>query len=260
MPKRPNPFGDHSSLQLKTHVRAKEVDQGVDQQVRMQSVYERTQKLLFGGMNHGLEDKRPPLDGNDNLMLNHFPNHLKASEPTALRQMHLGKNCELVNVDEEEMEEEESDNVSPPSVPGIVAQGYRFNECGQFSLARPGFSFCRTPAELSPPQQLPLPSACETFTSNGASVNTSAPNVFQRMRMAQMKKPSEEARFGGACHNCRRPVQSRDVLKCQFCENFVCGTCSRQCRGCLQHFCQLCSVLNYEQSTERAFCLTCSGR
>ena len=39
MPKRNNPFGDHSPLQLKTHVRAKEVDNGISQQVRMQSVY-----------------------------------------------------------------------------------------------------------------------------------------------------------------------------------------------------------------------------
>lgn len=39
MPKRNNPFGDHSSLQLKTHVGEKEVDKGVAMQTRMQSVY-----------------------------------------------------------------------------------------------------------------------------------------------------------------------------------------------------------------------------
>ena len=47
MPKRNNPFGDHSSLQLKTHVGEKEVDKGVCQQTRMQAVYGKKETTFF---------------------------------------------------------------------------------------------------------------------------------------------------------------------------------------------------------------------
>lgn len=39
MPKRTNPFGDSSPLQLKSHIRQKEVDMGVLQEENMKAVY-----------------------------------------------------------------------------------------------------------------------------------------------------------------------------------------------------------------------------
>ena len=39
MPKRPNPFGDASPLQFKSHISLKEIDMGVAQEEKMQAVY-----------------------------------------------------------------------------------------------------------------------------------------------------------------------------------------------------------------------------
>ena len=39
MPKRQNPFGDPSPLQLKSHIGAKEVNLGVNEEENMQHVY-----------------------------------------------------------------------------------------------------------------------------------------------------------------------------------------------------------------------------
>ena len=39
MPKRPNPFGDSSPLQFKSHISVKEIDMGVAQEAKMQTVY-----------------------------------------------------------------------------------------------------------------------------------------------------------------------------------------------------------------------------
>ena len=39
MPKRPNPFGDASPLQIKTHIGPKEIDMGVNQEKNMSVVY-----------------------------------------------------------------------------------------------------------------------------------------------------------------------------------------------------------------------------
>ena len=39
MPKRPNPFGDSSPLQFKSHISVKEIDMGVAQESKMQTVY-----------------------------------------------------------------------------------------------------------------------------------------------------------------------------------------------------------------------------
>ena len=44
MPKRPNPFGDCSPLQLKQHVGTKEVDMGVAYDQNMKAVYGKQRK------------------------------------------------------------------------------------------------------------------------------------------------------------------------------------------------------------------------
>ena len=47
MPKRPNPFGDGSPLQLKSHIGKKEVDMGVNKDQHMQNVYGKKQSIEF---------------------------------------------------------------------------------------------------------------------------------------------------------------------------------------------------------------------
>ena len=47
MPKRPNPFGDSSPLQFKSHISLKEIDMGVAQEAKMQTVYGEKIKYLF---------------------------------------------------------------------------------------------------------------------------------------------------------------------------------------------------------------------
>ena len=44
MPKRPNPFGDCSPLQLKQHVGTKEVDMGVARNQNMKAIYGKQSK------------------------------------------------------------------------------------------------------------------------------------------------------------------------------------------------------------------------
>lgn len=250
MPKRHNPFGDHSPLQLKTHVGTKEVDKGVCQQTRMQSVFEKTQQMLFNGMK---ENQKLPLDGNDNVMIDFNQSNYGSSEHSSFRQMHLGKNCELVT--DNDMDTGEVTITAPPPKYGNGANPQeRVNACSEVSA--PHFDIThRNHAEQSPPSVM----CCEDVGCQGHH----ATNIFQRMLMAQREptvKSVESKNYGGACHNCRRPVATREVLKCQFCENYMCGTCARQCKSCHMHFCQLCSVLNYEKSSEQAFCLTCLRR
>ena len=57
MPKRPNPFGDSSPLQFKSHISVKEIDMGVAQESKMQTVYGEKSKFrpyLFQGHNQTL--------------------------------------------------------------------------------------------------------------------------------------------------------------------------------------------------------------
>ncbi|CAL1544281.1 unnamed protein product [Lymnaea stagnalis] len=268
MPKRNNPFGDHTSLQLKTHVREKEVDRGVGQQIRMQSVYEKTQALLFNGMRHMHEASAVSLDSNDNEML--YADEIIKSDNSVFKQLHLNKNCELIGLGEDstDMETDSKSCPEPFSFPRSTskdseAEKNMISEPDCHRLSAPSFEngFGRTPCEFSPPSSFP-PTTESIYEAGPSSASNSVCNAFVHMRHAQSKKSSVDKSFysSRACHNCRQPVQSRDVMKCQFCENYVCSPCARQCRGCHLHFCQLCSVLNYDQSTERAFCLNCSGR
>ena len=56
MPKRPNPFGDCSPLQLKQHVGKKEVDMGVGRDQNMKDVYGK-QRKGFAPMQFRLEHR-----------------------------------------------------------------------------------------------------------------------------------------------------------------------------------------------------------
>ncbi|XP_052106036.1 uncharacterized protein LOC127738736 [Mytilus californianus] len=65
MPKRPNPFGDASPLQMKTHVGTKEINfLGMDGDKNMKTVYEKTKQLLFTGAQKQLDDIN--IDANEN--------------------------------------------------------------------------------------------------------------------------------------------------------------------------------------------------
>ncbi|XP_059161177.1 uncharacterized protein LOC131944521 [Physella acuta] len=257
MPKRNNPFGDHSSLQLKTHVGEKEVDKGVAMQTRMQSVYERTHALLFSGMRQ-MHEVRVELDGNDNEMCIDEQNKFDSS--ALHKQLYLNKNCKLVPAEDDPMETDikpshqvslVSKDITPEST-GLNNQ----HSCHGFSLPTEsgGREYVGHPTKVvSSSNKIPCSEAAPLSANAGS-------NVFKHMRLAQLKLLSLEKSeaLARACHNCRKPVQTRDVIKCQFCEGYVCCQCVRQCRHCHLHFCQLCSVLNYDQSTVRAFCLSCN--
>uniref|UniRef100_A0A2C9LW39 Apoptosis regulatory protein Siva n=2 Tax=Biomphalaria glabrata TaxID=6526 RepID=A0A2C9LW39_BIOGL len=255
MPKRTNPFGDHTCLQLKTYVREKEVDRGINQQIRMKSVYERTQALLFTGMRQLHDMTSAPAVCSDIEIMDNEILHCKADN-SSLKQLHLNSKCELVNGENEEMDTE------CRSSPLIVISSSRFGSNSQITNSdecqRPSFK-----PEISKDTFCILPQTNEkAFCTAGSSPLTKQMcNPFVLMKSAQSKMLSIEKSFLGvrACHNCRLPVQSKDVMKCQFCENYVCYPCIRQCSGCHLHFCHLCSVLNYDESVEKAYCLNCSG-
>lgn len=57
------------------------------------------------------------------------------------------------------------------------------------------------------------------------------------------------------CYTCTNKAASK---ACTHCTRYFCSPCARVCDGCCEVFCTLCSVLNYEQATDRAFCLSCA--
>eukprot|EP00727_Mastigamoeba_balamuthi_P005211 m51a1_g14689 hypothetical protein (142) ;mRNA; f:99746-100346 len=71
--------------------------------------------------------------------------------------------------------------------------------------------------------------------------------------------PSEAC---SCCHG-RGPSSSRLAgrsLPCAWCSQRVCAGCARTCAECGDTFCTMCSVINYDQRHERAFCLNCEPR
>ncbi|XP_064602314.1 apoptosis regulatory protein Siva-like [Liolophura sinensis] len=59
------------------------------------------------------------------------------------------------------------------------------------------------------------------------------------------------------CKSCSRAFIQ--IRPCHFCEGTICVDCTRRCDICSGNFCSFCSVLNYDHSSERAFCLNCSS-
>lgn len=56
------------------------------------------------------------------------------------------------------------------------------------------------------------------------------------------------------CRTCDNPEV---VCRCSFCNSGSCSYCFRSCSSCESLFCSLCAVVSYENSSERAYCLTC---
>ncbi|XP_045168639.2 apoptosis regulatory protein Siva-like isoform X1 [Mercenaria mercenaria] len=82
MPKRRNPFGECSPLQLKQHVGVKEIDCGIAQQQKMKSVYDRTRALLFSGSKRSFD---VPRDANCNEI---YPTVTASSDEVNMEDCH----------------------------------------------------------------------------------------------------------------------------------------------------------------------------
>jgi len=49
-----------------------------------------------------------------------------------------------------------------------------------------------------------------------------------------------------------------EAAACSHCSKDLCEMCWRSCSGCQDVFCDGCSILNYDDSVDRTFCLDCN--
>lgn len=179
MSKRHNPFDDNF-CQYKTHVGEKEVNKGVDFEVKMKAVYERTLGLLMDGQRHRISSSLSSRD--------------TAPSPIKPKDGHVLPCAQ--------------DGATPK-----WAQGqYTLDKLGHLSTQQPCVGIHHT-------------SDVQKTQSSG-------------------------------CPHCKSQVPSCPV-KCVFCERSVCLQCCRECVNCSGIFCSLCSLINYDESFERCFCLSC---
>ncbi len=66
---------------------------------------------------------------------------------------------------------------------------------------------------------------------------------------------TEETKLNSPAEPCSTCNINESILTCSFCERHFCINCSRQCDSCYETFC---SVVNYDEKTDRSFCLTCN--
>ncbi|CAO0803026.1 unnamed protein product [Mucor circinelloides] len=57
------------------------------------------------------------------------------------------------------------------------------------------------------------------------------------------------------CYKCSAAVA---YDKCNHCEHLLCQTCLQQCNSCQYLYCSTCSNIDYSQSTDQVFCLSCA--
>ncbi|XP_048734431.2 uncharacterized protein LOC125650296 isoform X2 [Ostrea edulis] len=97
--------------------------------------------------------------------------------------------------------------------------------------------------------QLTVPSALSK--ANSDDMDTSQPTAFGLHNSSSF----EFSKGKKAVERRRLPSDER----CNFCEKALSREQSLQCCYCQRNFCQLCSVINYDESFERVFCLGCSS-
>ncbi|ESP01654.1 hypothetical protein LOTGIDRAFT_205137 [Lottia gigantea] len=80
----------------------------------------------------------------------------------------------------------------------------------------------------------------------------SVPSKFQFSDSSSTNVPAN------ACCHCRKPFSQQTFsTRCYFCDKRLCFPCTRNCDKCNEKFCQMCSLLNYDEAFERAFCFNC---
>ncbi|KAL3873810.1 hypothetical protein ACJMK2_036895 [Sinanodonta woodiana] len=207
MPKRTNPFGDYSPLQMKVHVGKKEINMGVSQDQKMKTVYAKTKQLLYDGSKRTFSSVMT--DANDN--------HVLCSVSDVTSWTANGMSPDVFTM---EMESKESN-----------ANQLHITPMGTLSSS-------------------PLPACKSTFKPGSDGVPKSSwDQLFHGYRRGPVGSSN--------CQCCKGQAASQD--RCGFCEKSVCQGCIRQCQSCSGNFCQFCSVVNYDEVTERAFCLNCTS-
>ncbi|KAF1800379.1 hypothetical protein V8B55DRAFT_1536684 [Mucor lusitanicus] len=58
-----------------------------------------------------------------------------------------------------------------------------------------------------------------------------------------------------ACYKCSTAAAHGT---CHHCEHHLCQSCFQQCNLCQHVYCSTCSNIDYSQSTEQVFCLSCT--
>ncbi|XP_033735303.1 apoptosis regulatory protein Siva-like [Pecten maximus] len=220
MPKRRNPFGDCSPLQLKTHVGQKELSDGVSGKDHLKAVYEKTRQILFSG---AMKSKTNNMitDANDNNII--FPSQSPPQtvpSTTLPGQMCLTHGGQLTMSAPSTQEQMTVDTCMSQRVPSATLPGQMcLDQTGQLTTPQEQMSIDTDPCP---------PKSFDFFKLKGKG-------NFPAKKNCQVN-PS----------------------KCCFCENMVAKDSIQQCCSCQGDFCQLCSTINYDECMERMFCLNCN--
>ncbi|XP_060062860.1 uncharacterized protein LOC132543385 [Ylistrum balloti] len=256
MPKRRNPFGDSSPLQLKTHVGQKELADGISGKEHLKAVYERTRQMLFSGATKN-KTNAMITDANDNNIT--FPSQ---SPPQTVPTITLSGQMCLTTEGQLTMsalstQEMAVDMGVSQMVPSATHSGQMcLTPWGQLAMANAftqemavdmGVSQ-RVPSKTLPGQmcidqtgQLTTPAPQEQMS---VDTDPCPPKSFDFFKM------NGKGKFPG-----KKTCQS-NRSKCGFCEKMVDKV--QQCCNCQAEFCHLCSTSNYDECMERIFCLSCN--
>lgn len=102
-------------------------------------------------------------------------------------------------------------------------------------------------------------------TSEGAGFCGTAASAHHRLGAGTMSAGNMAAPFtelrrdvsqsSSSAKNCC--LTADDDLLCFHCGKKICVSCSQQCSGCQEEFCNLCSLPNFSERHDRVFCLDC---
>ncbi|XP_037781928.1 apoptosis regulatory protein Siva-like [Penaeus monodon] len=220
MPKRPCPFGDSFSPQMKLHVGAKEVDNGVMRSEKMKAVYGEMFLRLTNSTFHPrlpvavLQEPFPkcPLSV---IIFQELALSIQNPEVILLETLALTDLLRTV------LSEYGSDVMTPPTVErmetGIEVQKAKAaNTLHQMCLTAQG--------TLARPQ--PFAKNMEMQPKNRSSCGHS-PSLRQSV-----------------------------IPSCSYCESQLCDSCIKSCHFCQGIFCPKCSLTIYQEE-EKVLCLSC---
>lgn len=235
MPKRPNPFGDCSPLQFKTHISAKEVNLGVGQEQNMRAVYDRTKDLLYQGSKQSLSPcKYEPMTD-----LTEVESRTSLPAQALTGQLRIDSDGYLCGATEPKPQVAAGGFSFQMQVPSLGGAGPMDMDTGDAAMLNNNNVMMPYPP---PSGQMTLDPSGRLSHKAGVTQNT-------------LTAGSSGCRI---CQSCNRPCSLRPRV-CSFCEKITCSNCLQQCHNCEGLFCHMCSTINYDDCVDKIFCLQCSN-
>uniref|UniRef100_T1J610 Apoptosis regulatory protein Siva n=1 Tax=Strigamia maritima TaxID=126957 RepID=T1J610_STRMM len=150
----------------------------------------------------------------------------------------------------------------PKKIPAMTKRCYPFPDCAYQQLKHHASEKIMKMKAISILHNINLvPDQLKFTTLQRKTCNQQAMYNYKQLHINNNGQLSTENGFNlqltDLCISCRNKLIANHSSTCDFCVKRMCDKCAQLCICCSGNFCQLCSLISYDQPLESVTCLSC---